>query len=149
MGQLFRMQQYSSHPPPYPGETHQMVYKAQPPPQPMEKVPVFRVCPTCKNEGLTIVTPSIKLTGWLLILILGVCGLIACCQDGWKEFKHRCSYCGFQFGSYEPSLNTNEKLSLAAAVCCLVFLPILIIVIYFGVFLAVLKNENFTVFTSD
>jgi len=131
-------------PPPYPGE-YNMVPKAPPMgqmPQPMLKLPVERECPICHKQGLTTVQCSIKLTGWLLILFLGICGLIACCQDGWKEFKHKCTYCGYSFGSYEPPLTTNEKMSLGAAVCCLVCLPIIFVIIYvLGVFAFVASSD--------
>jgi rubredoxin len=104
-----------------------MMHIGQPVPEQMEKLPVNRVCPTCNNQVLTVVTPALKLTGWVLILFLGFCGLIACCQDGWKEFKHKCPHCSFSFGSYEPPLTMQEKLSLAAVICCLVFVFIIII----------------------
>jgi len=105
-------------------------------PEPLGKLPVHRVCPTCNKEGLTTVKSSIQLKGWLLILFLGLCGLIACCQDGWHEFKHKCSYCGFSFGSFEPQLTTHEKLSLAAAICCVIIIPVIIMVIYFVLILS-------------
>eukprot|EP00092_Neocalanus_flemingeri_P014867 GFUD01016055.1.p1 GENE.GFUD01016055.1~~GFUD01016055.1.p1 ORF type:complete len:155 (-),score=35.69 GFUD01016055.1:89-553(-) len=123
------------YPPPYPGESHQMLPKGGPGghvpvPEPLQKLPVSRVCPACHQQSLTTVLVKLKLTGWALILFLGVCGLIACCQDGWKQFKHKCSYCGFSFGSYEPPLTTSEKVSLAGAVCCLFLVPIIIVIVY-------------------
>ena len=61
-------------------------------------------CHFCQRTGLTIVDRTLTSQGWLVCLLLAICGCalcccIPCCVDSMNIYTHRCSNCKAPLGA--------------------------------------------------
>merc|ERR1712059_140528 len=96
--------------------------------------PVNRWCSQCNREIVTLVESSMTSAAWAWCIICCLIGgglitaLVACCLNGFKEFKHYCPKCRSLIGVYNPTLTGCEILILILATCLPIVIGVLVII---------------------
>lgn len=74
--------------------------------QALSKEPCRRNCLSCHSMVTSRVSDSMKSSGWAWCILCCLCGswiagLLACCMEGFKEYRHTCPKCNAMLGIYE------------------------------------------------